>query len=282
MQLFKKIHKIQTFLNHRFISSSHTPRIGFTEAELEAQRHAEGVDAFLTFATEVSSMSSPLKRPASVDSQHSGHHYLMENIPNNYIIESTIYTAASPGATPNSGSGGSAAGSTMSSPTSSSYHSHLHNHNQLQHHHHHHHHSQYLHHHPYATLTATNGYHLSSSPSPSPPKKPRARTLRTKLKKKTVWLRWDHRHTHAIMRRHRIGTQNLRPVIKHAFKTTKWILRHHFYHILLADTKDRGLCLQQPKPTHQYPITKTKTLSFSLCVHTFHNNTITAITQIRQ
>lgn len=165
-----------------FTLCSQTPRRNFTEAELEAQRHAEGVDAFLTFATEVSSMSSPLKRPASVDSQHSGHHYMLENIPNNYIIESTIYTA-SPGATPNSGSGGSAAGSTMSSPTSSSYHSHLHN--QLQQHHHHH--AQYLHHHPYATLTATNGYHLSSSPSP--PKKPRARTLRTKLKKKTVWLR---------------------------------------------------------------------------------------------
>lgn len=173
--------------------NSQTPRNGFTEEELEAQRHAEGVDAFLKFATEVSSMSSPLKRPASVESQHSGHHYMMENIPNHYIIESTIYTA-SPGATPNSGSGGSAAGSTMSSPTSSSYHGHHHSqlHHNNNHHQHHHHHAQYLHHHPYATLTATNGtasYHLSSSSSPSPPKKPRARALRTKLKKKTTWLR---------------------------------------------------------------------------------------------
>lgn len=35
--------------------------------ELEARRHQEGVDAFLSFATEVSSMSSPIKRPLSAD-----------------------------------------------------------------------------------------------------------------------------------------------------------------------------------------------------------------------
>lgn len=35
--------------------------------EEEARRHQEGVDAFLSFATEVSSMSSPLKRPPSAD-----------------------------------------------------------------------------------------------------------------------------------------------------------------------------------------------------------------------
>lgn len=40
---------------------------GMTTAEEEARRHQEGVDAFLSFATEVSSMSSPLKRPPSAD-----------------------------------------------------------------------------------------------------------------------------------------------------------------------------------------------------------------------
>ncbi|XP_037051527.1 uncharacterized protein LOC119085200 isoform X2 [Bradysia coprophila] len=46
---------------------SHTNNI-LTKEELEARHHAEGVDAFLTFATEVSSMSSPIKRPPSPDS----------------------------------------------------------------------------------------------------------------------------------------------------------------------------------------------------------------------
>lgn len=41
--------------------------------EEEARRHQEGVDAFLSFATEVSTMSSPLKRPPSVD--------YVENVP---------------------------------------------------------------------------------------------------------------------------------------------------------------------------------------------------------
>lgn len=41
--------------------------------EEEARRHQEGVDAFLSFATEVSSMSSPLKRPPSAD--------YVENVP---------------------------------------------------------------------------------------------------------------------------------------------------------------------------------------------------------
>lgn len=40
---------------------------GITPEEEEARRHQEGVDAFLSFATEVSSMSSPLKRPPSAD-----------------------------------------------------------------------------------------------------------------------------------------------------------------------------------------------------------------------
>ena len=52
-----------------------------SKEELEAQRHAEGVDAFLTFATEVSSMSSPIKRPPSAD--------YMENIPNEYLYETS-------------------------------------------------------------------------------------------------------------------------------------------------------------------------------------------------
>lgn len=38
-----------------------------TPEEEEARRHQEGVDAFLSFATRVSSMSSPLKRPPSAD-----------------------------------------------------------------------------------------------------------------------------------------------------------------------------------------------------------------------
>ena len=46
---------------------------GITAEEEEARRHQEGVDAFLSFATEVSSMSSPLKRPPSAD--------YVENIP---------------------------------------------------------------------------------------------------------------------------------------------------------------------------------------------------------
>lgn len=61
-----------------------------TKEELERRRHAEGVDAFLTFATEVSTMSSPIKRPPSIDDAHS----YMENIPNNnnnnHYIETTI------------------------------------------------------------------------------------------------------------------------------------------------------------------------------------------------
>lgn len=61
-----------------------------TKEELEARRHAEGVDAFLTFATEVSTMSSPLKRPPSADDAHA----YMENIPQNnnshHYIETTI------------------------------------------------------------------------------------------------------------------------------------------------------------------------------------------------
>lgn len=53
--------------------------------EMEARRHQEGIDAFLSFASSVSSMSSPIKRPPSAD--------YLENIPahhfnnnNNHII----------------------------------------------------------------------------------------------------------------------------------------------------------------------------------------------------
>lgn len=41
--------------------------------EEEARRHQEGVDAFLSFATGISSMPSPLKRPPSAD--------YVENVP---------------------------------------------------------------------------------------------------------------------------------------------------------------------------------------------------------
>lgn len=47
--------------------SSDDSQHGTTPEEEEARRHQEGVDAFLSFATEVSSMSSPLKRPPSAE-----------------------------------------------------------------------------------------------------------------------------------------------------------------------------------------------------------------------
>lgn len=53
-----------------------------TDEEL-ARRHQEGVDAFLSFASEVSSMSSPLKRPPSADFAEIVHHYGHDNDNNN-------------------------------------------------------------------------------------------------------------------------------------------------------------------------------------------------------
>lgn len=51
----------------------------------EARRHQEGVDAFLSFATRVSSMSSPLKRPSSADYVENvpAHNYTNNNNNNN-------------------------------------------------------------------------------------------------------------------------------------------------------------------------------------------------------
>lgn len=173
-EFLKKCYIVWIWLNfNQFFFCFHSQN-HISKEELEAQRHAEGVDAFLTFATEVSSMSSPIKRPPSADS----HSYMMENIPHNYIIESTVYSPSS-----------------TTSP--SSYH--LHHHQQLQHHPFqmqqqqqqqqqllHHSINQNHHHHSYSSSNNSAASYLSS---PSPPKKARSRTLRTKLKKKSSWLR---------------------------------------------------------------------------------------------
>lgn len=71
----------------KFSLPSHTNNI-LTKEELEARHHAEGVDAFLTFATEVSSMSSPIKRPPSPDSYNGSY---VEHIPNGYYESSIIH-----------------------------------------------------------------------------------------------------------------------------------------------------------------------------------------------
>lgn len=54
--------------------------------EEEARRHQEGVDAFLSFATEVSSMSSPLKRPPSADYVENVPVYNFNNNNNNHVF----------------------------------------------------------------------------------------------------------------------------------------------------------------------------------------------------
>lgn len=178
-------------------------------------------------------MSSPLKRPASIDSpplQHLQHHQhqqsahhphqqqhnfmLMENnhtshhhhsgntATTNYIIESTIY------ATSTDNGPDSPASSAPQSPvgfqhTGSLQPSHLvlSHHSSTPH--------QYLQRHPsYTTMAAMNGgsaglgggdataaivggafHHVPTGASLSPAKKPRSRAVRTKLKKKSAWMR---------------------------------------------------------------------------------------------
>lgn len=158
------------------------------EEALEAQRHAEGVQAFLTFATEVSTMPSPLKRPLDSLSppphhhhqqyqhQHQQHHHhqqqhvyqsphtlqhlqhggiqLITGQPHNYIIESTIYAtgSAAAAAAPVNSSASTLDNSTANStesPVSSAPQSPVHFHQAPVH--------QYLQRHPsYQTLAAMN------------------------------------------------------------------------------------------------------------------------------
>lgn len=108
-------------------------------------------------------MSSPIKRPQSADS----HTFMMENIPNNYIIESTIYSPT-----------------TTISPYHLNHHTNNNNNNNNNYYH-----NNNNNHHPYTTSVTINqnNHHLLSSPSQ--PKKSRTRTLRTKLKKKAAWPR---------------------------------------------------------------------------------------------
>lgn len=143
-----------------FFYLSHSQNI-ITAEELEARRHQEGVDAFLSFATEVSSMSSPIKRPPSAD--------YLENIPNHHFNNNHIITNNNNNNTNNNNNNGNTQSYYYydgdSSPSSIS---------SIPLSHHNHPHPQQ---HVYSYLSA-----------PSPPKKSRTRTLRTKLKKKT-WLR---------------------------------------------------------------------------------------------
>lgn len=144
-----------------FVHSQHVA----TPEELEARRHQEGVDAFLSFATEVSSMSSPIKRPPSADYIENipAHHFnsTNNNNNNNHIIN------ANSNNNNNSNSNGNANTNYYyydgdSSPTTIIMSQHP---------------SQMHQQHVYSYLSA-----------PSPPKKARTRVLRTKFKKKT-WLR---------------------------------------------------------------------------------------------
>lgn len=111
-----------------------------TREEEEARRHQEGVDAFLSFATEVSSMSSPLKRPPSAD--------YAENVSVNNFNNNNNHLFAN--------SNGSYYYNGGSSPLNQPF---------------------------------GQPHIFSYMSSPSPPKKSRTRTLRTKLNKKTTWLR---------------------------------------------------------------------------------------------
>lgn len=126
--------------------------------ELEAQRHAEGVDAFLKFATEVSTMSSPMKRPQSPDS----HVYMENNIPNGNSATITSTTTTAYPIAHHYTVGGGGHQPAMEDGTSN-----FHNQNGA----------------------PSGGYspqhHINFLSSPSPPKKSRTRTLtRTKLKRK--------------------------------------------------------------------------------------------------
>lgn len=117
-----------------------------TREEEEARRHQEGVEAFLSFATRVSSMSSPLKRPPSADYVENVpvHIYNSEN--NNNNNNNYLHANGNGNYYYNGGS----------SPLD----------------------QQYGQQHIYSYMS-----------SPSPPKKSRLRPPRTKLKKKTTWLR---------------------------------------------------------------------------------------------
>ncbi|XP_055324165.1 DEP domain-containing protein DDB_G0279099 isoform X2 [Sitodiplosis mosellana] len=124
--------------------SSEESQNDITREEEEARRHQEGVDAFLSFATEVSSMSSPLKRPPSADyvENVSVHNFNNNNNNNNNHLFAN--------------GNGSYYYNGGVSPLN----------------------QQFGQPHIYSYMS-----------SPSPPKKSRTRTLRTKLKKKTTWLR---------------------------------------------------------------------------------------------
>lgn len=133
----------------KFISFCYFSQNDISPEELEARRHQEGVDAFLSFATEVSSMSSPLKRPPSAD--------YVENVP--------IYSKAT------------VAAATAAVTTNNNHIFANNNHNN----------GNYYYYDSSSSVATIPG-HYSYLSSPSPPKKSRTRTLRTKLKKKT-WIR---------------------------------------------------------------------------------------------
>ncbi|XP_031637381.1 putative uncharacterized protein DDB_G0277255 [Contarinia nasturtii] len=79
--------------------SSEESQNDISREEEEARRHQEGIDAFLSFATEVSSMSSPLKRPPSssdyvenvplqnYNTNHNNNHHMFGN--GNYYYNSS-------------------------------------------------------------------------------------------------------------------------------------------------------------------------------------------------
>lgn len=153
------------------------------EEALEAQSHAEGVQAFLTFATEVSTMSSPLKQPLDSLSpthhphvyqqqhqqnqqpqllhggirlldgsqhHHNPHHQLISvQTPHNYIIESTIYATGTGSGAANSSAAALDNSTATESPVSSAPQSPVSFHQAPAH--------QYLQRHPsYTTLAAMN------------------------------------------------------------------------------------------------------------------------------